>query len=198
MSTNNEYEILHIKKYPNRRFYDTSRSCHVTLQDVFDLIQQGFQVRITDSRTGGDITNSILLQILLDKDQLKLDIFPPAILHLMLRSDHQVLRTYVDRFFGPYMDMMSATQKQFDSFLQHSTGAGIATPMDWANSMLQAMTGMHTPPAPAPQAYEEPPPQPSAPTDDADESLQRLRDELAAIHERIETISANHSSVPVE
>ncbi len=195
MPTDKDYEILHIKKYPNRRFYDTTRSCHVTLQDVHELIQRSFQVRITDSRNGDDITNSILLQILLDKDQLKLDVFPPTILHLMLRSDHQVLRTYVERFFGPYAQMMSASQKQFDMFLKQSTGTGLTTPMDWANSMLQAMTNMPTPFAPAPDVEEEPPTGANAPIDEVGESMQSLRDEVAALHERIETITADHSNI---
>jgi len=189
MPMDKEYETLHIKKYPNRRFYDTTRSCHVTLQDVHELIQKGYQVRISDSRNGHDLTNSILLQILLDKDQLKLDVFPPAILHLMLRSEHQMLRTYVERFFGPYAEMMSASQKQFDSFLQN-TGTGMPNPMDWANSMFQVMTGAKSPSTVTPTADE------ASPSEDveSDESLQSLRAEVAALHERIETITSDHSN----
>ncbi len=195
MPMEKENETLHIKKYPNRRFYDTTRSCHVTLQDVHELIQKGFQVRISDSRNGNEITNSILLQILLDKDQLKLDVFPPAIFHLMLRSDHHMLRTYVERFFGPYAEMMTASQKQFDSFLQN-TGTGMPNPMDWANSMFQAMTGVQSPSSVSPQVNSEPPPTDEASCENAepDESLQSLRDEVAALHERIENITTEHSN----
>ncbi len=192
-----ENDILHIKKYPNRRFYDTTRSCHVTLHDIHDLIQRGNQVRITDSRDGSDITNLILLQILLDKDHLKLDIFPPTILHLMLRSNHQALRSYMEHFFGPYLNMIAASQKQFDGFLQQTAGTNLSTPMDWANSMFNAMTGMPSPPATSPHTDNQPP-EPTDPSPDdveAGESLRDLRKEVAELHERIASITAKHENV---
>ena len=51
---------LQIKKYPNRRFYDSTRGQNVSLADLHDLIVQGHELAIADSTTGEDITNRIL------------------------------------------------------------------------------------------------------------------------------------------
>ena len=62
-------EVIQIKKYPNRRYYDTSNSRHVTLQEMHDLIVSGKDICVTDSRNGDDITNLVLTQILLERDE---------------------------------------------------------------------------------------------------------------------------------
>lgn len=130
-------EVLQIKKYPNRRYYDATRSCHVTLHDVHDLILDGKDVVITDSRTNEDITNLVLTQILLEKDQPKLDIFPASILHMMIRSNRQVLRGYVERFFAPMLNMVASSQRQFEQFMRSASGGTFMTPLDWANKMME-------------------------------------------------------------
>lgn len=138
MSETRRHEVVHIKKYPNRRYYDPSRSCHLTLQDVHDLVVSGKDVSVTDSRTGDDITNVVLAQILLEKDQPKLDIFPTSLFHTMIRSNRQVLRGYSERFLGPFLGMVASSQRQFDSFLRQAMGGGFANPMEWANGMMKA------------------------------------------------------------
>jgi polyhydroxyalkanoate synthesis repressor PhaR len=179
-------QLLHIKKYPNRRYYDTTRSCHVTLQEVHDLVVSGQDVSITDSRTGDDITNLVLMQIILEKDQPKLDIFPSSILHLMIRSNRQALRGYVDQFFTPFLSMLARSQKQFDAYMRRAMAGRFVTPMDWANSMLEAFSGGlpaagNGSPAPEPNA---------APTG---ENVEDLRSQLADLQRRIEELSGESS-----
>ena len=70
--------VFEIKKYPNRRFYDVTRSRHVTLNDLYELVQVGERILVTDSKTGADITNIVLTQIILEHDPPKLDLFPAA------------------------------------------------------------------------------------------------------------------------
>ncbi len=55
-----ETQRLEIKKYPNRRFYDVTRSRHVTLNDLHELVQAGNEIVVTDTATGADITNIVL------------------------------------------------------------------------------------------------------------------------------------------
>jgi polyhydroxyalkanoate synthesis repressor PhaR len=81
-----EREPTRIRKYPNRRLYDTSRSRHLTHQGVLDLIAAGHVVEVTDSRTGADITNVVLLQILIERDPARLGAIPTALLHRLMRS----------------------------------------------------------------------------------------------------------------
>ena len=108
-------EVVQIKKYPNRRYYDATHSRHLTIQEVHGLIASGRDVCVTDSRNGDDITNLVLTQIILEQEEPKLDLFPSSVLHLMIRSNRQVLRSSMERFFGPFLELLSSSQKQFDA-----------------------------------------------------------------------------------
>lgn len=86
-----EDRLLRIQKYPNRRLYDRTGSRHLTTEELHALVVDGWRVQINDSRTGEDITNVILAQLLLERDPLKLGAFPPEFLHLLIRSSHRTL-----------------------------------------------------------------------------------------------------------
>ena len=58
-----------IRKYPNRRLYDTTESRYVTLSDVCSLVQNEYEVQVIDKQSGDDITRSILLQVISDREQ---------------------------------------------------------------------------------------------------------------------------------
>jgi polyhydroxyalkanoate synthesis repressor PhaR len=84
-------ETVRIRKYPNRRLYDTSRSRHVTQQEVLDLVVAGRRVEVTDSRSNADITNAVLLQILIDRDADRIAKLPVALVHWAARAGHDEL-----------------------------------------------------------------------------------------------------------
>jgi polyhydroxyalkanoate synthesis repressor PhaR len=58
-----------IRKYPNRRLYDTTESRYVTLSDVCNLVQDEHEVQVIDKQSGDDITRAILLQVISDREQ---------------------------------------------------------------------------------------------------------------------------------
>lgn len=87
MTKANIANMLQIRKYPNRRYYDSTRSRHVRLQDIRKAVQAGCFVCVRDSRTDEDITNQVLGQIILHGDGAKLSVVPPEALHHMIRSD---------------------------------------------------------------------------------------------------------------
>lgn len=132
---------LEIKKYPNRRLYDATRSCHVTSDELYNLIRDGSEVVVTDSKSGADITNVVLTQMILERDPPKLDVFPASILHEVIRSNQQMWRSFVDRFFGQALDTFSASQRQFDSYVRQAMtlGGKAMDPFGWTRSMLEAM-----------------------------------------------------------
>lgn len=122
-------DVLRIKKYPNRRYYDASRSRHTRLEEVYELVLSGRGVQIIDSRSGADLTNQVPLQILLERNKAKLDLVPSTFLHLMIRTNRQALRGSSKRVYGPMLDMFTASQEQFDGFLRQTTHA---SPFAWA------------------------------------------------------------------
>jgi len=178
--------VIQIKKYPNRRYYDATNSRHVTLQELHDLIVSGKDICVTDSRNGDDITNLLLTHILLEQDEPKLDLFPSSVLHLMIRSNRQVLRSSMERFFGPFQGLLSTSQKQFDAYLRQAMQTNVASPLEWASRMMQAFSGV--PSAPGQAASQ--PPEPHAESQESGETLDDLREQLATLQRRVEELGA--------
>lgn len=138
-----------LRKYTNRRLYDTSRSCYITLEDVKQLVlnQEPFQVQ--DSKTGNDLTRNILLQIISEQE---------AMGHGTLLTN-QVLQQLI-RFYGDSMQgMMSQYLEQsISSFIEHQerireqmqTMMGAANPLNMMNRFADqnmAMWNMFSPPS---------------------------------------------------
>jgi polyhydroxyalkanoate synthesis repressor PhaR len=94
-----------IKKYPNRRLYDTSASKYITLEDVRRLVLDGAQFVVRDAKTDEDITRSVLLQIIAEQEEAGQPIFTIPIL------------TQIIRFYG------DAVQGLASEFLQRSLAA---------------------------------------------------------------------------
>jgi polyhydroxyalkanoate synthesis repressor PhaR len=84
-------EPIRIRRYPNRRFYDRSRSSYITLDDIEDLVLQGRTIAVEDSRTGEDLTRRILTQILLERHPEKIELFPAGLLQSLLRANDLAL-----------------------------------------------------------------------------------------------------------
>jgi polyhydroxyalkanoate synthesis repressor PhaR len=79
-------DVIRIRKYPNRRLYDTSRSTHLTHDEVLAIVRRGLRVQISDSRTETDITNEVLLQILISRDPALVAALPTNALLSIARS----------------------------------------------------------------------------------------------------------------
>ena len=100
-------QLIQIKKYPNRRLYDQTRSRHLTHEELYDLVVAGHTVAVTDSKTGQDITNLILTQALIERTPEKFAALPPELLHLMIRAGDQMLRTFTSTWFAQMMKGMA-------------------------------------------------------------------------------------------
>jgi polyhydroxyalkanoate synthesis repressor PhaR len=90
-------ETVHIRKYPNRRLYDTSRSRHLTQEGVIALVAEGNNIQVTDSRTGADITSAVLLQILLEREPMKVASIPAELVLRVMRTEQSSLATHAAR-----------------------------------------------------------------------------------------------------
>ncbi len=87
---------LQIKKYPNRRYYDATHSRHLTLGEIRALIQQGYDITVTDGKTGADITAQVLAQIILEMETAKLDSFPVPLLARVIRLNDQLVKDFIE------------------------------------------------------------------------------------------------------
>ncbi len=121
-------EVVSIKRYPNRRLYDRQARRYITLQDLEDLVLGGKQIEVRESRTGEDLTRSILTQILLERHPEKMELFPVAMLHGILRANDLVLD-----FLRSYMRQSLAILEQMQ---QPTRLAPFLAPMDWMRAMI--------------------------------------------------------------
>ena len=110
--------VITIKKYSNRRLYDMTHSRYLTIEELGELIQQGFDVQVIDSKTKEDITQAILTQIVMERDGIYL--FSTSFLHQIIRNREGILgeffTDFVPKMLDSYLDTRDAMQRQFLSF----------------------------------------------------------------------------------
>ena len=123
-----------IKKYPNRRLYDTEISSYITIEDVRQLIVDGEQFEVRDAKSGDDITRSVLLQIISEHES---DGEP--VLSTQLLS--QIIRFYGDSmqgFMGSYLERsMQVFLDQQQQFRQQMGGVLGQTPWAMMNQLTE-------------------------------------------------------------
>lgn len=114
-------EGILIKKYANRRLYDTEKSKYVTLAEVRLLIREGRNVHVVDVNTEEDVTAFILTQIVLEEARQKNALLPVPLLHLIIRYGDNVLseffEKYLQQILGNYLQQKSAFDEQFRRML---------------------------------------------------------------------------------
>jgi len=174
---------LQIHKYPNRRYYDRTRSRHVTLEEIHTLIRDGYDVQVTDSHSGQDITGKVLAQIILELDPPKLDVFPAALLHKLLRSSEQLVTDFVDKYFNEALDSFLDSQRNMEQAMRSAMGLPTSAPtladltktmwsplknVPWANPDSAKSSAPTPTPAPAPE-------DPQAVIQSLQEEIARLR-----------------------
>ena len=169
---------VELRRYPNRRFYDCTRSQHLTLEDIYRLVRDGYSITIGDSKTGEDITGRILTQLILDHDPLKLAAFPTELLHQIIRSNESLLRDFVEKYFNGALTAFLKSQREFDRYLGQALGLYGSVPFvgrGWAETMMGPFVRAFAANSEKAAASEVPPPDGAA-VEDAD--LRRAVDEL--------------------
>ncbi|HWE94057.1 MAG TPA: polyhydroxyalkanoate synthesis regulator DNA-binding domain-containing protein [Tepidisphaeraceae bacterium] len=128
---------LTLRKYPNRRYYDTSRSRYVTLEEIYSLIREGYEVQASDSKTGQDITAKVLAQIILELDPPKLGVFPVPLLHRLIRANEQLVNDFVEKYFNQALSLFLDSQRTVEQSFRQAMGlqAGATGMPDWLKMM---------------------------------------------------------------
>lgn len=152
-----------IKKYENRRLYDTANSRYVNLEDVAEMVRDGLDVQVVDVATGEDITRLVLTQIIVDSAKAPGSVFPLDMLRQMVVASGRASQESMLRYMKSMFDMYQGAYRSF---------AQPMNPFDF----MQMMGGVR--PREAPQ--QTPPAQP----DQEVENLKRRIGELEDIISR--------------
>lgn len=119
-----------IKKYPNRRLYDTELSHYITVADVRDLVMRGVPFRVLDTANDADLTRSILLQIMLEEEAGGEPLFSANMLAQIIRFYGGTLHGVFARYLEHSLDVFAEQQK-------HLAETWGETPFDAINRMTQ-------------------------------------------------------------
>ena len=111
-----------IKKYPNRRLYDTETSAYITLADVKALVLQYKDFQVQDAKSGEDLTRAILLQIILEEESGGVPMFSTSMLANIIRyyghAMQGLMGSYLERSIGAFHE----AQKRFQEQAEHLYG----------------------------------------------------------------------------
>ena len=110
-----------IKKYPNRRLYDTAISSYITLEDVKQLVLDRAEFRVIDARSNDDITRGILLQIISEQEEQGNPIFTTEVLAHIIRFYGDTLQgmmgNYLERSLQSFVDQQHLFREQMRNFM---------------------------------------------------------------------------------
>ena len=115
-------EKILIKKYPNRRLYDTNHSEYITLQEVADLIRQGLAVEVIDAKSKEDVTALILTQITLEEARQNNCLMPIPLLHTIIKYGDNLLVEFFDSYLQKsiknFIEYRTSTAAQYNKWLE--------------------------------------------------------------------------------
>ena len=138
-----------LKKYPNRRLYDTQESTYVTLDDVKELVLNHENFQVIDSKSGSDITRTILMQIISEQEASDgSPIFSNKMLQQLIRfygdSLQGVMGEYLEKSLGMFMEQQDILRHQLQNVMNANPLKQIS---HFAEKNLPIIKGMHKPKA---------------------------------------------------
>jgi len=190
---------LLIKKYGNRRLYDTEASRYITLEDLAEIVKAGRDVRVVDAKTEKDLTKTVLLQIIAEREKDH-DLLPVSFLKKMIQLSDQAVRDSLHRYLRVSLDAFLTAQKEFEERYKSFAGTFLG-PMGGMNPLMWPMAalGMQGSSPAVPPSSSSPSAAVPAPPDDApapppsaggsvaptEERLRELQEQMARMQEML-------------
>jgi polyhydroxyalkanoate synthesis repressor PhaR len=158
-----------IRKYPNRRLYDTSASRYINLEDIAVFVREGRDVQVLDAQSGEDLTRVTLTQIIMDDAKQQPTGLPVELLRQLIVSSDRMGREFIMWYLKSAYDAYQSVQSKLQTGLTGVQSAALS-PLNMMKNFLQTQ-------APAPSL-----PETHA---DASEELRQLRERLAELESRV-------------
>ncbi len=107
-----------IKKYANRRLYDTHRSCYITLDDLLEMTRAGKEFRVLDAKTDEDLTHNVLTQIIMEEEARGTTLLPIDFLRQLIGMYGNNMQSLVPQYLSASMEAFRENQQQFQTALK--------------------------------------------------------------------------------
>ncbi|MFM6854718.1 MAG: polyhydroxyalkanoate synthesis repressor PhaR [Sphingopyxis sp.] len=183
-------DVIVIKKYANRRLYDTRKSSYITLDDLAAMVREGREFCVVDAKSDEDITHNVLTQIIMEEEQRGQTMLPVSFLRELITLYGDSMQAMVPGYLEASMGSFRRNQQQFRSALEGALAGNPLAEIAKRNmAMFEAATSAFRPtPAepvsPEPAPAEPAPPETAAATHgaaDQDAEIAALRAEIAAL-----------------
>jgi len=174
-----EGEPVIIKKYANRRLYNTASSSYITLDDLAKMTRDGVDFQVLDAKTGADITHSILTQIIMEEEASGTEqMLPISFLRQLIAMYGNSMQALMPHYLEATMENFQANQRKLqDMFKQSMGGDALARMAETNMAMFKAAAGAFMP-----KAGDEP-----APPKKGDD-LDALREQMAAMQKKLDEL----------
>jgi polyhydroxyalkanoate synthesis repressor PhaR len=193
-------EPITIKKYANRRLYNTGTSTYVTLEDLADMVKRGEEFTVQDAKSGEDITHPVLTQIIFELENKEgQNMLPIPFLRQLISFYGDQMQMIVPSFLEQSMSAFAKEQERFREQMKTAFGKGpydmmkMAAPMKALEEqtrrnleMFQNAMRMFTPFPGAPQPGEQPVKKETTPDKSGD--IRELKDQIAAMQRKIDSM----------
>ncbi|MET0481594.1 MAG: polyhydroxyalkanoate synthesis repressor PhaR [Aestuariivirgaceae bacterium] len=195
-----------IKKYANRRLYNTSTSSYVTLDDLSEMVKKGTDFSVYDAKTGEDITRSVLTQIIFDEENKGQNLLPIRFLRQLIRFYGDSMQAFIPSYLEFSLESLTREQERFRQQMMESFGGEPFRAMEEQArrnvAMFQQAVQMFNPfaiqqgnspadaatPAPASTGPGE------QPAGSAQDDIRALKEELKAVQRQLEQLAATRKS----
>lgn len=115
-------KVAIVKKYANRRLYNTASSSYVTLEELCQMVREGQDFLVYDAKTGDDITRSVLTQIILEEDAKGRNLMPIGFLRQLIGFYDDSLQSVVPRYLEVSMENFARHQEQMRGYMEETVG----------------------------------------------------------------------------
>ena len=128
-----------IKKYANRRLYNTSTSKYVTLEDLSQMVKAGSEFQVVDAKSGDNITRSVLTQIIFEEESKGQNLLPVSFLRQLIQFYGDSLQTMVPNYLEASMDAFSNNQERMRDYMKGSVEQTLNPFAKWEEMSRQNM-----------------------------------------------------------
>lgn len=115
-------DVITIKKYANRRLYNTAESSYVTLDDLATMVQDGVDFTVHDAKSGEDITRSVLTQIIVEQEAKGNNLLPTGFLRQLIGYYGDNLQGLVPQYLDMTMESFARNHEQMNGYLENTLG----------------------------------------------------------------------------
>ena len=166
-------DVVIIKKYANRRLYDTESSSYITLERLAEMVRQKRQFKVVDAKTGEDLTRGVLTQIIMDEEARGATMLPVNFLRQLISMYGDQMQSVVPQYLEASLEALQRNQSQFRDAM---AGAFAANPLaELARRNMEVFAGAGGADAAKPA--------------DTRAELAELKAQLAALQQKLDKLS---------